>query len=130
MSERRGTAPDETSGCDTCYGTGEIVAEHGAVSCPDCYGDGKAANRGNKMEWRLRDLERTYRSPKHECFADVMWLVHELRLARDALVLILSRCQDADEGDETARYVRRQAMEALNLYNRSAADASGSLEKV
>jgi hypothetical protein len=130
MSERRESAPNQTGGCQTCYGTGEIVTEHGAVSCPDCYGDGKAANRGNKMEWRLRDLERTYRSPNHECFADVMWLVHELRLARDALILILSRCQDADEGDETARYVRSQAMEALGLYDRAAADSRDSLEKV
>jgi hypothetical protein len=111
--------PDLGHDCQTCYGTGEIVTEHGAVSCSDCYGDGKAASGGNKLEWRLRELERTYRVAHHEAFSDVMWLVHELRQARDALVLILTRCQDADDSDEIARYVRNQAIEVLGLYPRT-----------
>ena len=46
-----------------------------------------------------------------------MWLVHELRKARNALVQILTRCQDADDGDEMARYARYQAAQALGLYH-------------
>ncbi len=118
-----------TDTCNTCYGTGEIATEHGLASCPDCYGDGKAAHTGNKLEWRLRELERSYRSTNHECLSDVMWLVHELRQARDALVLILTRCQDADEGDDVASYVRNQAMAALGLYARSA-ETHSTREKV
>ena len=104
--------------CHTCYGTGEVVTEQGPSNCPDCYGDGKQANSGNKFEWRLRELERHYRTKNGESLSDVMWLVHELRQARDALVLILTRCQDADESDDMARYVRRQSMEALGLCSR------------
>ncbi len=121
--------PELDTSCQTCYGTGEIVTEHGAASCPDCYGDGRAANRGNKMEWRLRDLERTYGAGHHEAFADIMWLAHELRRAREALILILTRCQDADDDDEMASYVRRQAMEALGLYERAPVEARESREQ-
>jgi hypothetical protein len=110
---------ERPSDCLTCYGTGEVVGERGAVACPDCYGDGKAATSGNKFEWRLRDLERSWRMHPGAGLGDVMWLIHELRQARNALVLILSRCQDAEESDEAARYVRRQAMEALRLYDRA-----------
>ncbi len=120
---------DSTNSCQTCYGTGEIVTEHGAASCPDCYGEGVSANRSNKYEWRLRDLERNYQKGDRESFADVMWLVHELRQTRDALVLILSRCQDASEDDELARYVRSRAMEALGLYDRTASEPKRRKEK-
>ncbi len=121
--------PDLTHGCQTCYGTGEIVTEHGAVSCPDCYGDGRPANSGNKLEWRLREIERTYRASHQECLSDVMWLAHELRQARDALVLILTRCQDADDDDDMAKYVRNRAMEALGLYHRTPAPVLSPPEK-
>jgi hypothetical protein len=107
-----------TDGCHTCYGTGEVVTELGPSNCPDCYGDGKQASAGNKFEWRLRELERSYRAKNGESLSDVMWLVHELRQARNALVLILTRSQDADESDDVAKYVRRRAMEALGLYLR------------
>lgn len=117
-----------TADCQTCYGSGEIVTEQGPSACPDCYGDGKAANRGNKMEWRLRELEHAYKNGRHESLADIMWLVHELRRAREALLLILSRCQDADEHDETAGYVRNQAMTALGLYERTAPDGPSARE--
>jgi hypothetical protein len=121
--------PQGTDTCNTCYGTGEIATEHGLTSCPDCYGDGKAANTGNKLEWRLRELEKTYRTNNHEGLSDVMWLVHELRQARDALLLILTRCQDADDEDEVARYVRSKAMAALGLYPRTPAPAHASRER-
>jgi hypothetical protein len=111
--------------CHTCYGTGEVASEHGPVSCPDCYGDGKSASGGNKLEWRLRELERRYQAAKSESLSDVMWLVHELRQAREALIAILTRCQDAQEADEVARYVRVQAMDALGLYPRATTQAPG-----
>jgi DnaJ-class molecular chaperone len=129
MSDGQGRMQERSDGCQTCYGTGEIVTEHGAVDCPDCYGDGVSANRGNKMEWRLRELEKTYRS-NHASFADVMWLVHEVRKAREALVLILTRCQDADDGDDIARYARTRAMEALGLYERAMPGARAAREDV
>lgn len=120
---------ERSDGCQTCYGTGEIVTEHGAVNCPDCYGDGVSANHGSKMEWRLRELEKIYRS-NHASFADVMWLVCEVRKAREALVLILTRCQDADDSDEIARYARTRAMEALGLYDRALSAARAARKEV
>jgi DnaJ-class molecular chaperone len=126
MGERMSQGTDS---CNTCYGTGEIATENGLTSCPDCYGDGKAAHSGNKLEWRLRELEKTYRTNNHEGLSDVMWLVHELRQARDALLLILTRCQDADDGDEVARYVRVRAMAALGLYPRTPSEAHTSRER-
>jgi hypothetical protein len=119
---------DSSSDCQTCYGSGEIVTEHGPVSCPDCYGDGRSAHMGNKMEWRLRDIERTYQGGRHESLADIMWLVHELRQAREALVLILTRCQDAEEDDEVARYVRSRAIAALGLYECAVDGGRGTRE--
>lgn len=115
--------------CHTCYGTGEVASEHGPISCPDCYGDGRSASGGNKLEWRLRELERRYRAAKSESLSDVMWLVHELRLARGALISILTRCQDAPETDEVAKYVRSEAMDALGLYPRMTATAPALREK-
>ena len=109
------------SGCPTCYGTGEIVTDQGSLNCPDCFGDGQPPNLGSKLEWRLRLLEKTYAASKGDVFADFMWLANELRRAREALVLILARCQDADESDEAARYARTQAMVALGFYQQSAA---------
>jgi hypothetical protein len=115
--------------CHTCYGTGEVASEHGPTSCPDCYGDGKSASGGNKLEWRLRELERRYRAAESESLSDVMWLVHELRQARAALVAVLTRCQDAPESDEAARFVRIQAMDALGLYPRATTQSPDLREK-
>lgn len=98
--------------CLTCYGRGETATEHGPVVCPDCLGNG----RPQAVEWRLRELERLYRDAGGETQADVIWLVHEVRAARDALVRILARCDDADEGDAIAREVKFVANEALGLY--------------
>jgi hypothetical protein len=102
--------------CLTCYGSGETVADGGPQACPDCFGEGKALSRGTKLEWRLRALEKSHCQAKHEASADVLWLVNELRVARETLLRIFARCADADEADVTARDVRYQANEALGLY--------------
>jgi hypothetical protein len=107
------TTPDV---CLTCYGRGETASEHGPTVCPDCFGEGKPPARGTRLEWRLRELERVYRDDKTEAGADIVWLVHELRGARDALVRVLARCDDADEDDAVAREVKYLANEALGLY--------------
>jgi len=97
--------------CTTCYGTGEIVTDQGAQACPDCFG-------GAGVEWRLRALEQQYSgdAERSEAGIDVRWLIHELRCCREALLHIMTRCQDADAGDELARDVKYQANEALGLY--------------
>ena len=102
--------------CLTCYGRGETASEHGVIVCPDCMGDGKAPGRGTRLEWRLRELERAYRDTGGETATDVLWLVHELRAARDALVRILARCDDAEAEDAIAREVKFIANDALGLY--------------
>jgi hypothetical protein len=68
------------------------------------------------MEWRLRELERAYTGSGRETEADVLWLVHELRRAREALVGILARCQDTDAADGVAREIEFRANEALGFY--------------
>jgi hypothetical protein len=103
--------------CTTCYGTGELVSEHGPAACPDCFGDGHRLGSGAKLEWRLRELERLHRGGGSEADADVLWLIHELRKSREALLLILSRCQDADAEDALAADVKFRANEALGIYD-------------
>jgi hypothetical protein len=107
-----------TSGrCGTCYGTGEVVTDHGPATCPDCFGDGHPLGRGAKMEWRLREIERLQRDSSQDSAADMLWLVQELRRCREALLHILARCQDADAGDALATDVKFRANEALGLYD-------------
>ena len=102
--------------CLTCYGRGETASEHGPTVCPDCFGEGKPPSRGTRLEWRLRELENAYGDDKDERSADVLWLVHELRAARDALVSVLARCDDADDSDVFARELKYVANTALGLY--------------
>jgi hypothetical protein len=102
--------------CLTCYGVGETASEQGPQVCPDCFGEGSTRSRGTKLEWRLREIENAYRHSGRETEADVLWLVHELRRSRDALIRILARCQDAEDADGLARDVRYQANGALDLY--------------
>ena len=90
--------------------------ETGPAICPDCFGAGKQLSQSTKMEWRLREIERAYRHSGRETEADVLWLVHELRRSREALVRILARCQDSEDTDVTARDVKYEANEALGLY--------------
>jgi hypothetical protein len=105
--------------CVTCYGTGETVAGGAPEVCPDCFGEGKALSRGTKLEWRLRAIENAYRAAPRDTAADVLWLVSELRLSRDALVRILARCQDAEDSDALAHELASQANAALGVYERS-----------
>ena len=107
---------ESNKACATCYGTGEIVTEQGAVNCPDCFGEGRQLAGGAAVEWRLRELERVYAGEEREVHADVQWLLHEVRRAREALVRILTLCHDADEGDTLAREIKYQANEALQIY--------------
>jgi hypothetical protein len=122
MLPEEGTAvmPKPVETCLTCYGVGETVTETGAETCPDCFGEGNALSRSTKLEWRLREMERTYRDSGRETESDVLWLVHELRSSRGALVRVLARCQDADDSNAVARDVKYEANEALGLYDPSA----------
>ena len=104
--------------CLTCYGKGEIVDDFGPSRCPDCGGAGKQLDGNTQTEWRLRDIEGGHVGTAHGCEADVRWLAFELRRAREALLDIVTRSQDADEGDQLAREVRHVAIEALALYRR------------
>src|SRR5262245_57386169 len=112
------TKPEQTDPCLTCYGTGEVVSEAGASVCPDCLGHGKAPT-GTVMEWRLRDLERTHRGHDSGCSPDIEWLVHEVRKHREALVEVLTRCQDAGDGSPLAAEIGHLANEALGLYRKT-----------
>jgi hypothetical protein len=105
-----------TETCQTCYGAGEIVTGGPPQTCPDCFGEGKALSKGTKLEWRLRAIEEAHGRVRSESTADVLWLANELRLARESLMRILARCQDADESDATARDVKFEANAALGVY--------------
>lgn len=111
--------PKTGDACLTCYGAGETVSENGPVACPDCFGEGQALSRGTKLEWRLRDIERAYQGSEREAATDVVWLVHELRRSREALLRVLARCQDVDSVDPVLRDVKYEANEALGLYDPS-----------
>jgi hypothetical protein len=67
-------------------------------------------------EWRLRDVERSHRGLGRESEADVLWLVHELRRSRDALLRIVAICDDAGSGEQLALEVKHAANEVLGLY--------------
>ncbi len=111
--------PDMSKGatCLSCQGSGEVGTDSGPQPCPDCFGAGKALSPGTRLEWRLRKIESTCNRLGRDGEADVLWLVHELRRSRAALLQILARCQDADDGDATARAIKYEANEALELYD-------------
>ena len=68
------------------------------------------------MEWRLRALDRHYEELGGETGGDVRWLIHELRRSREALLGILTLCQDADDANPLAHDIRHRANQALGLY--------------
>jgi hypothetical protein len=106
--------------CTTCYGSGEVVTDHGATVCPDCFGDGTPPGRGAKVEWRLRALDQQY-AAGGETGADVRWLIHELRKSREALVHILTLCQDSAESSDLLSNIQFRANDALGLYEQEPA---------
>jgi hypothetical protein len=105
--------------CASCYGTGEMVTEQGCADCPDCFGRGRSSGGGAGVEWKLRALESRYGDLSSDVATDVQWLMHEVRRGREALVRILTRCQDANEDDQLARDVCFEVNEALGLYDQS-----------
>jgi hypothetical protein len=68
------------------------------------------------MEWRLREVERAHLGRAHGYEEDMRWLILELRRSREALVRILTRCQDATDAEPAAREARHIANEVLGLY--------------
>jgi hypothetical protein len=104
--------------CASCQGAGEIGTDHGPVDCPDCFGEGRQLDPPTRLEWRLRDIERTHPGGAHGCDADMRWLVFELRRSREALLQILSRCQDDGDGagGGLSAELRHVANRALGLY--------------
>jgi hypothetical protein len=107
----------KATACLTCQGSGEIGTDSGPDPCPDCFGAGEALSPGTRLEWRLRKIESTSNRLGRDAESDVLWLVHELRRNRAALLQILARCQDADEGDAHARAIKYAANEALEIYD-------------
>lgn len=90
------------------------MTEQGPEACPDCYGEPKKAP-SELVEWRLRDIERAHNGTAHGCEAEMRWLIFQVRKQRQALMHILSRCQD--EGATTfVAELKHIANEALGLY--------------
>ena len=111
--------------CTSCHGEGEIGTDYGPVTCPDCFGEGSQMGSLERVEWRLRDIERNHASGTHGCEPDVRWLIHELRQSREALVHILAQCQDEAAGPpELAAAVQFTAKRALGLYTVGADSAA------
>ena len=112
MSEQ----PKPNDACASCLGEGEIGSENGPIPCPDCFGQGRRLALAERVEWRIRDIERAHRGDGHGCTRDVSWLVFELRRSREALQRILARCQDEDAGNALAAEVKFVANQILELY--------------
>jgi hypothetical protein len=104
--------------CLTCSGSGEIASEQGPEPCPDCFGAGQNLDPSTKIEWRLRRMERSCHEWGRDGESAARWLIHELRTNREALLRILTRCQDAEAVDTLATDVKYFANEALGLYEK------------
>jgi hypothetical protein len=102
--------------CKSCYGKGEIPTDTGLVSCPDCGGSGSLPRPDTHVEWRLREVERTFGAGEGESAQAVRWLAFELRRARGALTEILTLSHEVAETPELVR-LRFIANRALNLYD-------------
>jgi hypothetical protein len=117
--------PGRSAPCLTCYGSGEAATGGVPERCPDCFGEGKALGQSTKLEWRLRAIEGAYASAERETRADVLWLVGEVRRAREALLRVLARCQEEADANPAARDAMYTANEALGLYERLVERPSG-----
>jgi len=106
-----------TDRCNSCQGAVELGTDNGPIVCPDCFGEGRQLDSLERVEWRLRDIEQAHQGAAHGCESEVRWLVLELRRSRDALLKILSRCQDASDSEgNLAAAVKYDANQALGLY--------------
>ena len=104
--------------CTTCQGAGEVGSDHGPRACPDCFGEGRRVGSLERLEWRLRDVEKVHAGSGHAtCEADVRWLIFELRRSRKALLTILTRCQDEDAGSPLADEIKFVTNQALQVYD-------------
>jgi hypothetical protein len=101
--------------CASCHGAGEIGTDNGPSVCPDCFGEGRQMDSLERTEWRLRDIERAHQAPS-EVAVEVRWLIFELRRTREALLQILSRCQDDSATEGLAAEIQFLANRALGLY--------------
>jgi hypothetical protein len=104
--------------CTSCHGAGEIGTDNGPTVCPDCFGEGRQLDSLEHTEWRLRDIERAHaqQGSAHGCDGEVRWLIFELRRTREALLQILSRCQDDSATSTLAAEIQFAANRALGLY--------------
>jgi hypothetical protein len=117
MSHNRAMSEAAVNRCVSCLGAGELGTENGPVTCPDCFGEGLQVESPERIEWRLRDIERVHQGSSHGCEADIHWLVQQLRRNREALIQILSRCQDEPSNAwSLGAHVQFVANRALGLY--------------
>ena len=108
--------------CKSCYGAGEIGTDNGPTTCPDCFGEGRQLDSLERTEWRMRDIERAHPGATHGCEGELRWLIFELRRTREALLQILSRCQDDGGAVQLASEIQVTANRALGLYGVRPAD--------
>jgi len=115
MNTTASPAPGTAVRCATCHGAGEIGTDNGPTVCPDCFGEGRQLDSLERTEWRLRDIERANQAPSEHA-VEIRWLVFELRRTREALLQILSRCQDDAAAGGLAQELQFLANRALGLY--------------
>jgi hypothetical protein len=118
------TTPTEVRSelCKSCSGAGEIGTDNGPATCPDCFGEGRQLDSLERTEWRMRDIERAHPGATHGCENEMRWLIFELRRTREALLQILSRCQDDSGTAQLAAEIQFTANRALGLYGVRPAD--------
>lgn len=102
--------------CESCYGQGSLPSDQGPMACPDCGGSGVLPRPDTHVEWRLREIERTFGVGSEEPAQAVRWLAFELRRAREALMEVLALSGEIPDSAELVR-LRFSANRALHLYD-------------
>lgn len=102
--------------CESCYGQGSLPSDQGPMACPDCGGSGVLPRPDTHVEWRLREIERTFGVGSEEPAQAVRWLAFELRRARAALMEVLALSGELADSAEVVR-VRFSVNRALSLYD-------------
>jgi hypothetical protein len=102
--------------CESCYGEGSLPSDQGPMACPDCGGSGVLPRPDTHVEWRLREIERTFGVGSEEAAQAVRWLAFELRRARAALTEVLALSGELPDSAELVR-LRFSANRALSLYD-------------